>query len=239
MTGVGERGADAASDATLNLRDLGGRPTRGGLAVVSGRFFRSADPASCGASDVLLPLGLRTAIDLRTSAEREARDTAFALPDCQHSHHPLFETARPNWLGTPEQTPKATAMRYLEMLHDGAPALATIVTELSRRAADPFVIHCAAGRDRTGIAVACLLDLLDVTDDAIAADYALSDTFAHDGGRAHAGTMLEFLALGRARHGSIEEILRGRGMADGVVSKLSSELLRREGDVELAGAVLT
>jgi hypothetical protein len=63
------------------------------------------------------------------------------------------------------------------MLEDGRRSLAAVVTEAALPSSTPFVISCSAGRDRTGIVVACLLDLLDVTDDAIAGDYALSDEF--------------------------------------------------------------
>jgi hypothetical protein len=216
--------------SAFNLRDLGGLPTRGGLALVSGRFFRSADPARCGASEVFSLIGLRTAIDLRTRAELDARDDEFRLPACQHVHCPLFEAARSSWIAPPDQAPRATASRYLEMLQDGTPALATIVSELARRAADPFVIHCAAGRDRTGIVVACLLDLLDVTDDAIAADYAASDALVHDGGRAHAETILKFLALVRARHGSTSELLRAQGVPDAAFDAFAGALLVRAAD---------
>jgi aminoglycoside phosphotransferase (APT) family kinase protein len=234
MTGV-ERGASDGVAAyefprSLNLRDLGGLSTRAGLVVVRGRFFRSADPVRCGSADVLGSIGLRSAIDLRTSAELAERDNEFTLRGCEHIHHPLFEMARANWIAPPDQTPQATATRYFEMLHDGAPALVKIVTELAHRASDPFVIHCAAGRDRTGIVVACLLDLLDVTDDGIAADYAASDAFVQDGGRAHTRTMLEFLALVRARYGSTRELLRGQGVPDAAFDGLTGALLRRNPD---------
>ncbi len=72
------------------------------------------------------------------------------------------------------------------MLSDGSETLVKAVIVLGDHDAYPLAIHCGAGRDRTGIIVACVLDLLDVEDNAIASDYALSDRAVDDGGRAPA-----------------------------------------------------
>ena len=106
-------------------------------------------------------------------------------------------------------------------------ALRVIVTEVARADNNPFLVSCTAGRDRTGIVVACLLELIDVTDEAIAIDYAASDPFDPDTGRAHAGTMLELLSLVRGSYGSVRRMLQSCGLADGVVESLRSRLLAR------------
>jgi hypothetical protein len=140
---------------------------------------------------------------------------------------PLFEIAWKNWISPVDQSPQATATRYFEMLGEGLDSLAAAVLRAAQPDNTPVLICCAAGRDRTGIVVACLLDLLDVTDEAIATDYALSDLFVQDGGRAHPGTIIEFFRLLRSHHGSTQRLLLSRGVSAHVVETLRREFLVR------------
>lgn len=213
---------------SLNLRDLGGLPTRNTLTLATGRVYRSGEPArfdSMVGHELARALGLRTIVDLRTSKEVEQRGTVPLPLSCRHLHRPLFENALPHWTDPPDDGPRATATRYLEMLHGGTRTLVDVVQELGERAAYPFLIHCAAGRDRTGIVVACVLDLLDVTDEAIAFDYALSDQAVNDGGRAHPETMLEFLTLLRKHHGSTRELLKAHSLTQDALDRVTRNLL--------------
>jgi protein-tyrosine phosphatase len=91
----------------------------------------------------------------------------------------------------------------------------------------PLLLSCSAGRDRTGIVVACLLDLLGVTDEAIAEDYAKSDPFDQKGGRAHATTAHLFLTLIRRRFGSTQRMLAPHGITLEVIEILRGRLLAR------------
>lgn len=95
-----------------------------------------------------------------------------------------------------------------EMLQIGLPAVVRIVDMLSDVAARPTLVHCVAGRDRTGIVIACVLDLLDVPDEAIASDYALSSVMDDEEGRnASPDNILLLLQLVRGRFGSVREML--------------------------------
>lgn len=60
---------------------------------------------------------------------------------------------------------------YLDHLHSPDSALATAIRVVCVQAGRPLVVHCAAGKDRTGLVTALLLRLLDVPDDAVVADY--------------------------------------------------------------------
>jgi protein-tyrosine phosphatase len=211
-----------------NFRDLGGLPTRtAGVVVRSGYFHRSSALTHFNVDEqrALTSLGLRRALDLRSSAEVAQSVPAFLPAPMRTLHIPLFELARQNWIGPPDQSPHATAARYAEMLEDGRRSLAAVVVEAARPSSTPFVISCSAGRDRTGIVVACLLDLLDVTDDAIAGDYALSDDFDPVSGRAHGATMHELLALVRRRYVSTQLMLASHGVTASVVDELRRGLL--------------
>lgn len=211
-----------------NWRDLGGLPSRSAPLEVKRRsFFRSSTPARFAPPEqtALASLQLRCVVDLRTQAEVVQSCSVAATCGARLLHIPLFDAARPNWLAPADQTPQATGARYFEMLHDGLEALRLMVTEVAQADNSPFLVACTAGRDRTGIVVACLLDLLDVKDEAIAADYAASDPFDPDTGRAHAGTMLELLRLVRDRYGSVARMLQSGGLAEGVVESLRLQLL--------------
>ncbi len=213
---------------SFNLRDLGGLSTRTGQAVVPGRLYRSGDPSQLGlptADGLACAIGFRTVIDLRMSIELKEHGTGLHLLSCRRLHHPLFEIALPHWVDPSDGSPQATATRYLEMLCEGAGMLVQIVRALGERDALPAIIHCAAGRDRTGIVIACVLDLLGVADETIASDYALSDLAANDTGRAHSETILHFLSLLRRQHGSTFELLTKHGMSADDQEQLLRSLL--------------
>jgi protein tyrosine/serine phosphatase/ADP-ribose pyrophosphatase YjhB (NUDIX family) len=213
--------------ASFNFRDLGGLPTRHGLTVKPGRLYRSGDPSQLDPANrqSLLAIGLRTVVDLRMSLELEERGVGQLDPSCTHLHFPLFESVRPNWISPTDQSPEATAKRYLEMLSDGTETLVRTVMALSEHDVYPLAIHCAAGRDRTGIIVACVLDLLGVEDKAIASDYALSDRAVNDGARAHSQTMLHLLAGIREQYGSTRELLKAQGVSDEVFDQFRRNLV--------------
>ena len=71
-----------------------------------------------------------------------------------HWHMPLFESIRPEWSVPMDRSSRAGAERYLEMLTDGAATVTLLVTRLADPDVYPILIHCAAGRDRTGIVIA-------------------------------------------------------------------------------------
>lgn len=174
-------------------------------------------------------LDLRWVIDLRSTAEVAKAGNAISLSGARVVHVPFFETAQPNWRGPTVQTPEATASRYLEMLELGLARLAAVVLQIAQCDDAPFVVCCSAGRDRTGIVVACILDLLDIPDETIASDYARSDHFDPQTGRAQPETILEMLTQLRARYGSTQAMLSPCGITEGTLQVLRENLLiRRE-----------
>jgi hypothetical protein len=63
---------------------------------------------------------------------------------------------------------------YVELLELGAPAFAAALQSLVEPGGTPALVHCAIGKDRTGVLVALLLGAAGVEREAIVADYALS-----------------------------------------------------------------
>ena len=215
----GIRGIDLPERA--NLREVGGFRTRTGARVAEGRLYRGAelcarDPAVV--RHLVDELGIARVIDLRMEVE-VAEGPCAALPRaCERVHLPLFTVVRPHWPEPLERTPASTSRRYYEMLLEGRPALARIVGLLADSPPRPTLIDCVAGRDRTGIVVACVLDLLDVPGDVIAADYALSAVMDDaEGRKADPENILRLLELVRAEHGSTREMLLDSGVPGDVL----------------------
>lgn len=164
-------------DGCFNFRDLGGYSTRGGANVLPRRLHRADGPHALSALDQvrLEGLRLRTVIDLRTTAEVEQRGSyANALSDVTVHHVPMIDVLPDlddlsRWV-----EPSVVAARYRDMLREGRAALGEVLAILSDPSSYPTVVHCSAGKDRTGIVAAVLLGLLGVGDETIIADYALS-----------------------------------------------------------------
>jgi protein-tyrosine phosphatase len=155
-----------------NCRDVGGYVTADGQRVRWGQLFRSDLPVLDEEHSVELDaLALRTVIDLREPEEREARPSSFAgrTPRVVSKTFGLgpVVAADPSKASSLDRLYE-TAIREL-----GGP-IADAVTELSTPGALPALVHCAAGKDRTGIVIALVLSALGVADEDVARDYALT-----------------------------------------------------------------
>jgi len=166
---------DIALVNTFNLRDLGGYPTHDGRQVRWRRLFRGAGLQRLDGEDleVVRALGLATVIDLRTDRELESTGS-YALPADFH-HLPMLVTIWDLTAVAPD-TPADDylAARYVEMLDEGAGTIAAVMRILSRPETYPAAFYCAAGKDRTGVLAALVLDALGVEPAQIVADYHLS-----------------------------------------------------------------
>ena len=228
-------------EIAYNVRHLGGYRTRHDKLTGDG-CIRSAGLHGLTEAGVatLAEAGVRTIVDLRSGVEREASptpDTArFGIVKVAA---PVFEQdASPAGLSAEEFPGFATV--YERMLVQGATAYRTLFSVLAE--ADGRVLfHCAAGKDRTGIAAALLLDILDVPDETIIQDYVrsaelLSPLFqewlpsmeergmsvarAEKLMQAKAPDMIATLAHIRARYGSSEGYLTEIGLASGQLDSL-------------------
>ncbi len=173
MTSVaGER--HITLDEAVNFRDLGGYRTTDGRSLRWRTLFRADSLSSLSERDrgVLRRLGVATVIDLRTTSElANGRFPVEEIPVTFH-HFPLIDK-----VPDPEQfklTPGMLARQYLEMADNAGPQIGRVLTTLARPGAHPAIVHCTAGKDRTGVLVAVLLGLLGVPDDTIVEDYGLS-----------------------------------------------------------------
>ena len=161
-------------EIAYNVRHLGGYRTRQDKAT-SDQCIRSASLHRLTEAGVsaLAEAGVRTVVDLRSSAERETAPTPDMAPfGIINVAAPVFEQdASPAGLAT-EEFPGFASV-YERMLVQGTDAYRTLFSILAE-ANGRVLFHCAAGKDRTGIAAALLLDILDVPDETIVEDYTRS-----------------------------------------------------------------
>lgn len=168
-------------EGAFNARDLGGLRAHDGRVVRRRRILRSANLHRLTTADVdlLHELGVRTVFDLRSDDEVRWTGTG-----------PLYERGVVIWQQRAfygpsivqtesDMTPEERRRRWLErgyesMLEIAAPAIADIFARLAEDDTYPLMIHCVAGKDRTGVLSALILRTLGVPDADIVHDYALT-----------------------------------------------------------------
>ncbi|MBV6756917.1 tyrosine-protein phosphatase [Rhodococcus opacus] len=222
---------------TFNVRAVAGP------GLIPHTLFRSAalDHLDSGGRDMLCAYGIRTVIDLRDATERAAADTTG---DWTVAHHPLYDPRT----GPPQAGDIAEVYRAL--LDERGGALVEALRGLACSPA-PVLVHCTAGKDRTGLLVALALAAVGVPDAVILDDYARSGTQVRPHREEAVRRLLTGLALDpaeharalelhldsppsvlgdaladlRARHGTVTSYLRAHGFTDADLTALRTRLL--------------
>ena len=240
-------------DGCLNVRDLGGHR----LAGAGATRFRRVVRADCVRQlsdegwDALVAYGIRTVVDLRLPSER-AEDPPADLP-VEVVHAPFLRDREPEeWeaidaIGAAAGDDHVAGTRdvYLALLEASPEEVAAAVTAVAGAPAGGVLVHCQAGKDRTGLLTALLLDLAGAERGSIAEDYALSGTLLarvlsdwvdeapDERERARrtrlsatpAAAMLDVLRELDVRHGGAHGFLRAGGAADADLARAASRLL--------------
>jgi protein-tyrosine phosphatase len=167
-----------------NFRDLGGYPGKDGRTVRWRQIFRSNHLGHLTNADIeaVRRLGLKSAFDFRGTQERVAAMCGLA-EIAVHSLpiEPTVVTALKERLAGHGALSSADALEVMRdsyrnyVRYNTSSFLALFAHLLEDRA--PLVIHCTAGKDRTGFACALILHALGVPSDVIAEDYLLTNRF--------------------------------------------------------------
>jgi protein-tyrosine phosphatase len=169
-------------EACFNFRDLGGYETTDGHTVRWNTLYRADTLHRFTASDIetFNALGLRTVIDLRSGTEIDDYGRLEgAHAELTWHHVPMLDKVKLAPRDGDDSPPlPATTMApgegYVYIVETFAESVASVFALLAGDTL-PAVFHCTAGKDRTGIVAAMLLDVLGVDDEVIASDYVLTE----------------------------------------------------------------
>jgi protein-tyrosine phosphatase len=237
----------------LNFRDVGGAPVSEGGRIRRGVLYRSAspyefEPGALAASSV----GLRAIVDLRDKSELLAWPYELDDPSIERVNIAVLDD-RP--------VPPDQVGLYAHMAESCGAAFTAAVRAVARVVPDPVLVHCAVGKDRTGFTVALALAAVGVSQEAILADYVLSNAGLGiaepepdvdperdaDGnyltGRYVApGLIADSLARARALGGDVPGYLAAHGMTGDELARLRAGLVGpgaeagAEAEADVAGA---
>lgn len=168
-----------------NLRDLGGIGTASGHLIAPGRLWRSSHFGAIPDDDLiaLRAIGFRSVVDLRGTDERKHTPSRLVQSGIQEVHLPI----EPRAMGALRQLREAgqadtsalTAIMfevYRRFAHEHVPVFASLLRLVADEATPlPLVVHCTAGKDRTGWAAALLLLALGVPREAVLDDFMASN----------------------------------------------------------------
>jgi protein-tyrosine phosphatase len=169
-----------------NVRDIGGYPTAEGQRVRWGRIYRTGSLADATEADLdyLQNLGVRLVCDLRTLEEITADpDRLPHDPRPVYKHLPIDAGSQTRQrMGTIMFNPRNLENLVVEgytgvMIARSGPIFGEMLRAMADPANLPALVHCTAGKDRTGVTIALLLAALGVPDEVIIADYSLSNRY--------------------------------------------------------------
>jgi protein-tyrosine phosphatase len=239
-------------EGALNARDTGGLPTADGGRIRHGALVRSdvISRLTPSGRQALIDHGVRTIVDVRTTDEI-GRDVDYPFRTSRSDGDPSYVNASflveltPDGSARRESASRLGELNRIDIdLH--RIGIVGIVKAVAHADEGGVLIHCHAGKDRTGMSVAMLLSLAGVSDDDIADDYALTmlnleplindwlltieDEAERERMRELASprreAMLETLAYVHERYGGVEQYLLDGGVTPDEIVSIRTRLVR-------------
>ncbi|MBN9178442.1 MAG: tyrosine-protein phosphatase [Microbacterium sp.] len=230
-------------DGVFNFRDTGGLPAGTGI-TRAGVLYRSANLAHVTAAGrtALGALGVRRIVDLRDDDEVAWEPSLVEGLDVEIVRVPLFLGSVASFF----ERDVTLGELYRSLIDESGDRVVEAVRAIL--AAQPALVHCTVGKDRTGVVVALLLTAAGVEVDAVVADYAATESSlppernarvltylrrAHPAARnvdelatrAPAEVMRALLAEIEERHGSVAGYLSAHGLDAGELAALRGILI--------------
>jgi protein-tyrosine phosphatase len=209
-----------------NFREIAGLATNDGRRVAHGRLYRSGClvelPEESRAT--FGQLGVRTVVTLQTAQELDilGHPLTHLEGEIRWEHIPIGD----RWFqagGVFSDGLPSMGEFYVKMVKDHASDWARFLRLFGREESYAIVFHCTAGRDRTGVAAALVLEMLGVPRETIVADYLVSNAaFTTD---AQKPTVLEPLFGEIDRVGGIEAFLDELGVSSDEIERAREHLL--------------
>ena len=171
--------------ACFNSRDLGGLRNRDGLSIQARRLLRADDLSSLSHDDsvYLQSLPLTTVIDFRSEMERQHKPDILPASCQRHLHLDILSGNMEVYLQQMKSASANARDIMFEIYHDlvlnplSLSQYRQFFAELQQVQTGSLLYHCSAGKDRTGIATALILEALNVDRDTIMQDYLLSNQY--------------------------------------------------------------
>jgi protein-tyrosine phosphatase len=173
---------------TSNTRDIGGYQTGDLRTLRWGQIIRSDNLSRLTASDfqILEEIGVKTVIDLRTDREREQLPTVWLGENPPQFFHFPVGDAHNDWFSaqrrmmkrnrfTEKQASKHMVEGYRMIAQEGVPSFSKFMDLVLDQSNWPILIHCNAGKDRSGVAVTLILEALGVDRETIMEEFLLTN----------------------------------------------------------------
>jgi protein-tyrosine phosphatase len=234
-----------------NFREVGPYALASGGTFRTGTIYRAGALEQMTAEDAAYlsdELALRTILDLRHHDEIAMRVGPHPLED-----RVQFNSIFPDHVRQEELIAELNGLygagispgRYMHYLQVGGDRLARAFSLFADEANYPFLVHCTAGKDRTGVLVGMIMDVVGVSPEDIAHEYGLSDrsidrllAYLRSSGRVIEGTdaeirarlatppekMAGFMELLHAKHGSSAEFFLSQGVPEAAIERVRANL---------------
>ena len=233
-------------EGCVNFRDLGGYPTTDGRVVKWRCLFRSDSPNSLTEADVQTvtgTLGIVAVVDLRSNGGvvDDGRGL-LALSGIGYHQFPLLE--RRGFLPptSGEEVEKRLTDMYQWILFNAGTLIAQAFTTLAQPVNQPALFHCSAGKDRTGVLSATILEVLGVSREDIVDDYLMTNDvidgilarlhempgFEHstrEGIMAPRSAIDKYLDVTQSEFGGSEAYLLHHGVRQGTIDNFRDSML--------------
>ena len=165
-------------EACFNFRDIGGYPAEDGHQVRWGLYYRAGRQDRMTEEDIarLSEFGIRTQLDLRKSDEISVQGRGpLERLGAEYRNLPVIPDGGVDQLARLVGDTGISGRRYLGYLEFGPDVWLEMFEVLASTERVPVLIHCTAGKDRTGVSTAFLLSVLGVPRPVIEADYVLTN----------------------------------------------------------------
>lgn len=164
-----------------NFRDVGKIYISGNTYVNTGVLYRSDSPSKYTESDwnVIMSLGINLIIDLRSDKEND-KDSYEVPEGIRYTRNPVYnkdpiKSVMTHILLNRKSLSHMMSNAYISMIKDRAKSFGETIRLISNNIKNGTIIHCTAGKDRTGMVTAMILETLGVNRHDIIKDYSLSN----------------------------------------------------------------